>query len=50
MVLDLDGTDAVPALEAALAPGRRDPARSWWCERLEPVADLGLAVRPSVTP
>ncbi|MBU2698789.1 MULTISPECIES: hypothetical protein [Pimelobacter] len=50
VVLDLDGTDAVPELEAALRPGTRDRARSWWCERLEPVADLGLAVRPSVTP
>jgi len=50
VVVELEDAASRPALEAALAPGRRDPARSWWCERLEEADDLGLAVRPSVTP
>ncbi|AIY18372.1 hypothetical protein GUY44_28140 [Pimelobacter simplex] len=50
LVVELAGTEAVPVIEAALRPGTRDRARSWWCERMEDVEDLGLAVRPSVTP
>jgi len=49
VVVELAGADAVPALEAALAPGTHDTARSWWCERLQTVEDLGLAARPSIT-
>ncbi|WGX98574.1 hypothetical protein [Nocardioides sp. L-11A] len=48
VLVELAGADAVPALEAALRPGAHDTARSWWCERLEAVEDLGLATRPSI--
>jgi hypothetical protein len=49
VVVELADAAAVPDLEAALEPGTHDTARSWWCERLEAVEDLGLAARPSIT-
>ncbi|GAA1522802.1 hypothetical protein [Nocardioides humi] len=49
VLVELADVAAVPELEAALAPGTHDTARSWWCERLEVVEDLGLAARPSIT-
>lgn len=49
VLVELADAGAVPDLRAALEPGVRDSARSWWCERLEDVEDLGLAARPSIT-
>lgn len=49
-VEDAHADDASHALHDAMAPGAHDTARSWWCERIEDVVDLGLAARPPVTP
>lgn len=48
VLLELAEPDVVPVLVAALDPGAHDTARSWWCERIEEVTDLGLALRPSI--
>lgn len=49
VVVELADPGVVPTLVAALGPGAPDTARSWWCERIEEVSDLGLALRPSIS-
>ncbi|KRB77154.1 hypothetical protein ASE01_10430 [Nocardioides sp. Root190] len=48
VLVELSGPEVVPVLTAALDPGGHDTARSWWCERIEEVTDLGLALRPAI--
>lgn len=45
---DEHGSAVAAALVDALQPGVHDTARSWWCERLDLVGDLGLAARPAI--
>lgn len=49
IIVDLVDDDAVQSLRAALVPCSPSTARSWWCERIDTVTDLGLAERPSIT-
>lgn len=48
IIVDLDDDAAVDSVLEALLPCSATTARSWWCERIEPVSDLGLAERPSI--
>lgn len=48
VLVELAREDALAALREALASGRPQPARSWQCERIEVVTDLGIATSPAI--
>ncbi|GAA4803432.1 hypothetical protein ACFQ0K_12115 [Nocardioides caeni] len=45
---DEDRPTSVEVIRKALEARTADPARSWWCERVEVADDLHLAERPTV--
>lgn len=48
IIIDVVDEVAAERLRKAWLPAESATARSWWCERIEPVRDLGLAECPVI--
>jgi hypothetical protein len=48
VLVEMARDDAFDSLSTALAADEPHPARSWQCERIEVVTDLGLAAGPAI--